>query len=226
MRIETPIAVPDDKAVMDLIDIIYTRRPYYGNRRITVELTKSYGLGIGRKRVRTLMRKMGIIAIYPKKNLSRANKEHKKYPYLLKNIEIDRVNQVWGIDISYIRMKEGWMYIVAVIDWYSRYIVSYELSITLEIEFCIKAIEKAYKIAIVEILNSDQGSHFTSDQFTAITTINGTQISMDSIGRAMDNIYTERFWRSLKYEDIYIKDYDTVIETKRGIKEYINFYNN
>ncbi len=211
---------------MDLIDIIYTDRPYFGSRRIQDALVKKYGLQINRKRVRRLMKKMGIVAIYPKKNLSKPDKEHKKFPYLLKDIEISKPNQVWGTDISYIRMKQGWMYIVAVIDWYSRYIVSYELSTTLEIEFCIEAIQKAYGVNKAEILNSDQGSQFTSEKFLKVPMGNGSKISMDSTGRALDNVFTERFWRTLKYEDIYIKDYETVSEAKQGITEYMNFYNN
>lgn len=211
---------------MDLIDIIYTQRPYFGSRRIQDALVKKYGLQINRKRVRRLMKKMGIVAIYPKKNLSKPNKDHTKFPYLLKDIEISKPNQVWGTDISYIRMKEGWLYIVAVVDWYSRYVVSYELSTTLEIDFCIHAIEGAYKIDKAEILNTDQGSQFTSEQFLKVPLGNETKISMDSVGRAIDNIFTERFWRTLKYEDIYIKDYETVQEAKQGIREYMNFYNN
>jgi putative transposase len=217
---------PNDKIYMDLIDKIYTDRPYFGVRRIQDTLLKKYGLIVNHKKVYRLMRKMGIVAIYPKKNLSKPDKGHTKFPYLLKAIEISRPNQVWGTDISYIRMKEGWIYIVAVIDWYSRYVVSYELSTTLEIDFCIKAIREAYKIEKAEILNSDQGSQFTSEQFLSIPMGNDTEISMDSTGRALDNIFTERFWRTLKYEDIYIKDYETVAEAKRGINDYMYFYNN
>lgn len=215
-----------DKELMDLIDIIYEQRPYFGSRRIRLELVKKYGLAVGRKRVRRLMRKMGLIAVYPKKNLSIANKEHVKYPYLLKDIEIEKPNQVWGTDITYIRMKKGWMYMVAVIDWYSRYIVSYELSTTLELDFCIQAIKKAYVNGKAEILNSDQGSQFTSEQFLEIPMGFDTKISMDSKGRALDNVFTERFWRAMKYEEVYIKDYETVQEAKEGIGKYVNFYNN
>lgn len=201
---------PNDKIYMDLIDKIYTDRPYFGVRRIQDALLKRHGLIVNHKKVYRLMKKMGIVAIYPKKNLSKPDKEHKKFPYLLKDIEILRPNQVWGTDISYIRMKEGWIYIVAVIDWYSRYVVSYELSTTLEIDFCINAIEGACKINKAEILNSDQESQFTSEQFLKVPMRNETKISMDSVGRAIDNIFTERFWRTFKYEDIYIKDYETV----------------
>lgn len=220
------IESPSDKIYMDLIDKIYTDKPYFGVRRIQDALLKRHGLILNHKKVYRLMKKMGIVAIYPKKCLSKPDKEHTKFPYLLKDIEISRPNQVWGTDISYIRMKQGWIYIVAILDWYSRYIVSYELSTTLEIDFCINAIEKAYKINKAEILNSDQGSQFTSEQFLKVPKENETRISMDSVGRAMDNIFTERFWRTFKYEDIYIKDYETVEEAKQGIREYMNFYNN
>lgn len=215
-----------DKELMDLIDIIYEDRPYFGSRRIRTHIVKNYGIKVGRKRVRSLMRKMGLIAVYPKKSLSIANKEHVKYPYLLKNIEIKKPNQVWGTDITYIRMKKGWLYMIAVIDWFSRYIVSYEVSTTLEIGFCINAIKKAYGKAKTDIINMDQGSHFTSEQFLSIPMRFDSKISMDSKGRALDNIFTERFWRTLKYEEVYIKDYETVQEAKEGIRKYVNFYNN
>jgi len=153
---------------MDLIDKIYTQKPIFGVRRIQDRLEKQYGIIVNHKKVHRLMIEMGITAIYPKKNLSKANKQHKKYPYLLMEIEIQRPNQVWGTDISYIKMKEGWIYIVAVIDWYSRYVVSYEISTSLENEFCIQALEKAYKINKAEILNTDQGSQFTSYERTIL----------------------------------------------------------
>lgn len=209
---------------MRLIDEIYTAKPFYGKRRITQELQQK-GIFIGIKKVRSLMNLMGIEAVYPKPNLSLRNSEHRVYPYLLRNVPVERVNQVWSTDITYIRMAQGFLYLVAIIDWYSRYVLSWKLSITLEKEFCIEALEEALTISIPEIFNSDQGSQFTSNDFTQKLLEKEIKISMDGRGRCLDNIFVERLWRTVKYEDIYIKDYSTPLEAKHGLTQYFHFYN-
>ncbi len=171
------------------------------------------------------MRLMGIEAIYPKGHLSQPHPGHKIYPYLLRNKTIEEVNQVWSTDISYIRMKHGWVYLVAITDWISRYVLSWNLSITLEVNFCIKALEKALDIATPEIFNSDQCSQFTSVAFLECLEERNIQISMYGKGRAMDNVFSERLWRSVKYEEVYLNDYATVSEARQGIGNYIDFYN-
>jgi putative transposase len=210
--------------VMRLIDEQYTKSPYYGSRRITAILSDR-GYPVSRQRVRRLMGLMGLEAIYPKSNLSKPHQLHKVYPYLLKNLDISRSNQVWGIDITYIPMHKGWLYLVAIIDWFSRYVVSWELSTSLEVDFCLTALNKALSLAIPEIVNSDQGSQFTSNEFTGILLSKGIKISMDGRGRAFDNIFTERLWRSVKYEEVYLKDYQIVQEAKEGIGNYLTLYN-
>lgn len=169
---------------------------------------------------------MGICAIYPKPNVSSKSKEHTIYPYLLGGVKIDRINQVWGTDITYISLNQGFIYLVAIIDWFSRYVLSYELSISLEKEFCIKALENGLKRAKPEIFNSDQGSQFTSDSFTQVLKDADIKISMDGRGRVFDNIFIERLWRSVKYECVYINNYEKVKEAIKGIGEYFDFYNN
>jgi len=215
---------PYSLELMHLIDEEYTKTPFYGSRRIR-EILKRKGYLVNRKRIQRLMRLMGIEAIYPKPNLSKPHPSHKVYPYLLRNKIVGRVNQVWGIDITYIRMKHGWVYLVAIMDWVSRYVLSWNLSITLEVDFCIKALEKALNIATPEIFNSDQGSQFTSVVFLECLEEKSIQISMDRRGRAMDNVFTERLPRSVKYEEVYLNDYTTVSEARQGIGNYINFYN-
>jgi len=210
--------------LMKLIDIEYTDKPYYGVKRMTAYL-KKIGYHVNIKRVRRLMRKMGLIAIYPKKNTSISNKEDKKYPYLLRNYSITKVNQVWSTDITYIPVKNGMVYLVAVIDWYSRYVLSWKLSNTMDVSFCVEALEEALAKGKPEIFNTDQGSQFTSNLFTGILLDSEIKISMDSKGRAFDNIFVERLWRSVKYEDIYIKEYGSLKDTKIGLKEYFKKYN-
>jgi len=212
---------------MDRIDTIYTKHPYYGNRRIKHELNKTHNIPIGRKHVRTLMEKMGLQAIYPKKNLSIPNTENAIYPYLLRNVEIEKSDHVWSTDITYIRLKEGFAYLIAIIDWFSRYVINWKLSNTLEIEFCLECLKESLKNKKRPmIFNSDQGSHFTSPQFTDILKGNEIQISMDGRGRCLDNIFVERLWRSVKQEDIYLKAYENVVQTRKGLNEYFRFYNN
>jgi putative transposase len=211
--------------LMGLIDKQYTKTPFYGSRRMTAYL-KRLDYDVNRKRIQRLMRMMGIEAIYPKPNLSKRGKENEVYPYLLKGLKITESNQVWATDITYIGMQRGWLYLTAIMDWHSRYVLSWELSTTLEVGFCIDALKKALIIGKPQIFNSDQGVQYTSSSFTQILKDNNIQISMDSRGRAFDNIFIERLWRSLKYEEVYIKDYSIVKEAREGIRTYFEFYNN
>jgi len=215
----------EDLRLKRLIDEQYTRTPFFGVRRIWAWLTIDKEERVNIKRVRRLMREMGLEAIYPKPNLSRANAKHKKYPYLLKGLAITRPNQVWGTDITYIRLTEGFVYLVAIIDWYSRYVVAWELSVTLDVQFCLDALERALEVARPEILNSDQGVQFTCQEFTARVEAANIRISMDGRGRALDNVFTERLWRSVKYEEVYLKDYTVVPMARENLGGYFGFYN-
>jgi putative transposase len=210
--------------LMKLIDEQYTRRPFYGSRRMTAWLRRQ-GYKVNRKRVQRLMRLIGIEAIYPRKRLSAASGEGKKYPYLLRGLVVERPNHVWCVDITYIRMLRGFLYLVAIMDWYSRYVLAWEISNTLEVGFCLEALEKALQISMPEIFNSDQGSQFTSKEFTGRLEEAGIQISMDGRGRVFDNIFIERLWRTLKYEEVYIHSYETVREAKESLERYFRFYN-
>ncbi len=211
---------------MNAIDEIYTKLPFYGSRRIAKELYRAKGTVVNRKRVQRLMRKMVLEAIYPRPNLSRANKEHKKYPYLLRGMEITRPNQVWASDITYIRIERGFMYLTVVMDWYSRSVLSWRLSNTLDSSFCVETLEEALKrYRKPEVFNTDQGSQYTSEAFTKVLLDEGIKISMDGKGRALDNVFVERLWRSVKYEEVYLKSYSTVQEVRSGLKEYFSFYN-
>lgn len=214
----------EEVSLRHAIDEIYTRHPVYGSRRITVEL-RSQGLCINRKRVQRCMREMGIEGICPGPNLSKRNLEHRVYPYLLGHVTPDRPNHVWGIDITYIRLKRGWMYLVAIIDWYSRYVVSWRLDQTLEMPFVLEAVKEALSKGTPSILNSDQGSHFTSPQYTELLEKSHVQISMDGKGRALDNIITERFWRTLKYEEVYLHEYESPRHARAQIAQFIRHYN-
>ena len=209
---------------MVLIDQLYMKRPFYGSRRMATAL-KQMGCCVNRKRIQRLMRQMGIQAIYPKPRLSLNEKEHKIYPYLLRDICVDRVDQVWCADITYIALRQGFMYLVAILDWYSRYVLSWQLSNTLDTAFCLEALDEALRIGVPEIFNTDQGSQFTSVAFTGRLKEADVKISMDGRGRVFDNIFIERLWRSLKYEDIYIRDYQTVLELSAGLDRYFRFYN-
>ena len=213
--------------LMQLIDKQYTKTPFYGVPKMTIFLRRKGHL-VNPKRIRRLMRKMGLEAIYPrsKRDLSLPDKSHKKYPYLLKGLEIVRPDQVWATDITYIRMYRGWVYLTAIMDWFSRYVIAWEVSLTLEADFCVTALEQALATSRPEIFNSDQGSQFTSDCFTGLLRDAGVLISMDGAGRAFDNIMVERLWRSVKYEEVYLKDYQTVAESKLGLGRYFEFYNN
>ena len=215
---------PENLFYMSLIDQKYIERPFYGSRRMTHYLN-NLGYQVNRKRIRRLMQIMGIQAIYPRPKTSIRGKDHKIYPYLLRGLIIDRVDQVWAADITFIPMAYGFMYLVAIIDWFSRYVLSWELSNTLDSDFCVTALTRSLKYGIPYIFNSDQGSQFTSHDFTDQLLTAGIQISMDGRGRVMDNIFIERLWRSLKYEDIYIKEYETVKQLYQGLEQYFDFYN-
>lgn len=221
-----PVEVSEETLrIMGRIDEIFTESPFYGSRRIREGLERE-GFIIGRERVQTLMQQMGLRAIYPRMNLSKKQPDHKIYPYLLTDIEIRYPNQVWSTDITYIRLKEGFLYLVAILDWYSRYVLSWRLSNSLDVHFCVEALEDALKKGCPGIFNSDQGSQFTSNDFTGILLSKGIAISMDGRGRVFDNIFTERLWRSVKYEEVYIKGYQAYKDAREGLDGYFSFYNN
>jgi putative transposase len=211
--------------LMRLIDEQYTRRPFYGAPRITDWLRK-LGHQVNHKRVQRLMRMMGLAAICPKRGLSKPAPGHRIYPYLLRGVKVVRVNQVWSTDITYVRLERGFVYLVAVMDWFSRYVLAWELSTTLDTSFCVSALEWALAGGVQpEIFNSDQGSQFTSEEFTRRLTDRSIQISMDGRGRALDNVFVERLWRTVKYEEIYLNDYPDVEAAVERLKQYFDFYN-
>jgi len=210
--------------LMHLIDEEFTAHPFYGSRRMTAWLN-SQGHRVNRKRIQRLMRIMGLEAIYPKQNLSKASKEHLKYPYLLRNMNISHPNQVWSSDITYIRLSRGFVYLTSVIDWYSRFVLSWKLSNSLENSFCIDALEEALLIGKPKIFNTDQGVQYTSEKFVNCLRGENIKISMDGKGRALDNIFVERLWRTVKYEDVYLNNYETPLEVSIGLKKYFKFYN-
>lgn len=206
---------------MEAIDKLYTKCPFYGVRRIANELK------VNRKRIHRLMRIMGIQAVFPKPNLSKNSVSHPVYPYLLKGVDIARPNQVWGVDITFIKMHNYFLYLVALIDWYSRYVLSWKLSDSLSTDFCLEALREALNIGVPDIHNSDQGVQFTSEDYLDILrSYPEIKISMDGRGRAFDNIFTERLWRTIKYEEVYLKDYQNYREAEKSLNEYFNFYNN
>lgn len=211
-------------AIKHRIDEIYTESPFYGSRRITAQLQREQVV-INRKQVQRHMRDMGIAGIAPGPNLSKRQHEHQIYPYLLRGVTITAPNEVWGIDITYIRLRTGWMYLVAVLDWFSRYVVSWALDQSLAMDFVLEAVEAALGRATPTIWNSDQGSHFTSPQYTQLLLATGVKISMDGKGRATDNIFTERLWRSIKYEEVYLHDYDSPRQARQQLATYLDFYN-
>jgi len=222
-------AAPESKENLDfmrLIDEEYLRHPFYGSRRLR-EFLKSKGYAVNRKRVKRLMQVLGVEAIAPKRNLSRAGKQDKKYPYLLSDLAIVRADQVWCSDITYIRLQSGFVYLTAVLDWQSRRVLSWDLSNTMETKFCTDVLEKALQRGRrPEIFNSDQGIQFTSDKFVEILEREEIKISRDGRGRALDNIIVERFWRSVKYEEVYLHDYADMNQARQAIGKYIEFYNN
>ena len=213
-----------DNNLMRLIDEQYTKTPFYGIRRITNAL-KNLGCEVNHKRIALLMRVMWIEAIYPKPRLSNSSKESKKYQYLLRGVSVERPNHVWSTDITYIRLRNGFVYLAAIMDWFSRYVISWVLSNTLDSFFCVEMLEKALNSAQPEIFNSDQGTQFTSEDFTRLLENNHIRISMDGRGRAYDNIFIERLWRTVKYEEVYLKEYDNIRDAKDNLRRYFNFYN-
>lgn len=207
------------------LDELYTEHPFLGSRKI-VQILTGEGITVGRHAIRRYRQEMGLETLFPKPKLSQpGGPEHRVYPYLLRDISIGRPNQVWGVDITYIRLVSGWMYLVAFLDWYSRYVVAWELSDSLEIAFVLSCMEAALAVAVPEIMNSDQGSHFTSERFTGRFESAGSRVSMDGRGRCMDNIFTERLWRSVKYEEVYLSEYDSPRDARRGLSRYLSFYN-
>jgi putative transposase len=210
--------------LMRLLDEQYTLTPYYGVRRMTAWL-RSQGYAVNRKRVARLLRTLGVETIYPKPHTSQAHPAHRVYPYLLRDVPITRVNQVWSTDITYIRLHGGFVYLVAVMDWFSRYVLSWALSITMDVGFCLEALEQALGVAHPDIFNSDQGAQFTSLEFTGRLVAAGIQISMDGRGRALDNVFVERLWRTVKYEEVYLKDYETPREATQQLGRFFVQYN-
>jgi len=214
----------EDERILEEMDKIYMDFPIYGSRRMSREL-KRRGFKVGRYKARSLMRILGVEAIYPRKRLSFPDKEHQIYPYLLRDVSIDRPDVAWATDITYIRLKHGFVYLVAVMDLYSRYIVSWKISNTLETGFCCEALKEALERKKPEYFNTDQGSQFTSKEFISILKSENIKISMDGKGRVIDNIFIERFWRTLKYEEVYTKSYESVWECKKSIGKFIEKYN-
>jgi putative transposase len=215
---------PEEVAIKHRIDELYTAHPFYGSRKLTVLLEREFA-PINRKRVQRYMREMGIAGICPGPNLSKRALDHRMYPYLLRSITAQAPNHIWGCDITYVRLRGSWLYLVAILDWFSRYVISWAFSDSLELPFVLDALGQALRIATPEIWNTDQGSQFTSPQLTSQLEAAGVRISMDGKGRAHDNIFTERLWRSLKYEEVYLADYDNPREARVGIGQYFQFYN-
>jgi len=220
-------AVPvraEELQLMRLLDEQYTATPFYGVRRMTAWL-RGLGYAVNPKRVRRLLRQMGLAAIYPKPRLSQRASGHAIYPYLLRGVTVTRVNQVWSADITYVRLAAGFVYLVAVLDWFSRYVLSWAVSITMDATFCLEALEQALRQGQPEIFNTDQGAQFTSQEFTTRLQKGGVRISMDGRGRALDNVFVERLWRTVKYEEVYLRDYHSVRDAREGLTSYFGFYN-
>jgi putative transposase len=214
----------ENLALMAAIDREYTAHPFLGSRRMA-KFLESHGHAVNRKRVQRLMRLMGLEAVYPKPKLSAGGLGHKVYPYLLRNVAIDRVDQVWSTDITYVPMPAGFMYLTAVIDWYSRYVISWRLSNTLDVDFCLEALDEALSCGCPEVFNTDQGVQFTSASYTARLEAAGAKVSMDGKGRCLDNVFVERLWRTVKYEEIYLYCHETVPELYDGLSRYFTYYN-
>jgi putative transposase len=223
----TPKVNEADLAAMDAIDRLFTKYPFYGVLRMQAALRREADITIGRDHTRRLMRLMGLEAIYPKprKNTSILDKQHAVYPYLLNGVIADHPNHIWGSDITYIRLEHGWCYLYAIIDWYSRFVVAWELSASMETDFCIRALRNAIEqYGIPEISNTDQGSQFTDREFIDVLKENDIRISMDGRGRCMDNIFTERLWRTVKYEEVYLKSYADIPDAQTNLAAYFRFY--
>ena len=207
-----------------LVDEIYTEYPFFGTRQMSSYL-RTNGHAVSREQIRSIYSKLGLHAICPGPHTSKPHPEHKVYPYLLRGVDVLRNNQVWSSDITYLRLRKGFAYLTAIIDWHSRYVLDWELSINLEADFCIETLERTLKKGICEIFNTDQGAQYTSNGFTQLLLTKGIRISMDGRGRALDNVFVERLWRSVKYEKIYLQEWDTVNEVRQGLQEYFHFYN-
>jgi putative transposase len=211
--------------VMKQIDELFTATPFLGSRRMVAWLAKYKNIFVNRKHVQRLMRMMRLEVIYPRPRLTIRDQQHKVFPYLLRGVTVDRVDQVWSIDITYIRLRNGFLYLTAIIDWHSRYVLAWELSNTLDAGFCVSTLERALRRGRPEIFNTDQGCQFTCDDFIAVLKAANIRISMDGRGRALDNIFVERLWRTIKYEEVYIKDYASGTDAFAGLKAYFQFYN-
>jgi len=217
---------PEELELMRRIDELHLKHPFFGSRRISQEL-RTQGMVVNRKRVQRLMRIMDLEGVAPKPNTSRPAPEHPVFPYLLRNLTVSRPNQVWAADITYIPLARGFAYLVAIMDWYSRRVLAWRLSNSLDTAFCVEALEDALaRFGQPEIFNTDQGSQFTAEAFTQVLRARGIRISMDGKGRCLDNVFVERLWRSLKYEEVYLNDYDNLVEARSGIGSYFAFYNN
>lgn len=221
---EAVLESEENLLLMRLIDEQYLKTPFYGSRKMTQHLC-GLSYGVNRKRVQRLMRIMGLEAIFPSPRTSQSHPEHRVYPYLLRGLEITQPMQVWSTDITYVPMPRGFMYLVAVLDWYSRYVLAWELSNTLDVSFCLEALERAFTEGKPDIFNTDQGAQFTSPRFTSELEQAGVRISMDGRGRALDNVFVERLWRSVKYEDLYLKAYEDGRALYEGLDAYFQFYN-
>jgi putative transposase len=220
------VLVDRDFELVRIVDGIFTDLPFYGSRKMVHEILRRHGLVVNRKRIQRIMRKLGLEAIVPWRSTSIPHPEHKKYPYLLRGVKITRPNHVWSTDITYVRTRNGYCYMAAIVDWYSRKVLSWKMSNTMDSSFCVDALEEAFAhYGSPDIFNSDQGSQFTSAPFIGALLERNVRISMDGKGRALDNVFIERFWRSLKYEDIYVKGYETLKDAKTGIGAYVEFYN-
>jgi putative transposase len=218
------LAYEEDLLLKRLLDEQYTRTPFYGSRRMTAWLAQQ-GHAVNRKRVVRLLAEMGLQAVYPRRGQSQPAPGHRIYPYLLRGVKVERVGQVFSTDLTYIRMRRGFVYLVAVMDWYSRYVLSWGVSTTMDQEFCVEALDKALAQAVPEIFNTDQGAQFTSEAFVGKLLEHGVRVSMDGRGRALDNVFIERLWRSVKYEEVYLKEYETVRDAVQGLGAYFRFYN-
>lgn len=215
----------EDLALMRIIDALHLECPFAGSRMLR-DLLNLMGIRVGRRRVRTLMQRMAIEALYRKPNTSRKHPQHQVYPYLLRHLKVERPNQVWAMDLTYIPMARGFIYLAAVVDWYSRKVLSWRVSITMDVQFCLDAVQEAIdKYGTPEIFNTDQGSQFTSLAFTDLLKANGIRISMDGKGCWRDNVFVERLWRTIKYEEVYLRAYDTVSQAKASLGRYLDFYN-
>jgi putative transposase len=220
-----PVPISEEElAIMKRLDELYTAHPFLGVRKLTVLLAQN-GYRVNHKRVSRLMREMGLETIYAKPKTSIMAPENKIYPYLLRDVPIVTPDQVWATDLTYIRMHQGFIYLSAILDWFSRYIIAWGLSITMDLEFCLEVLEQALALGKPGIFNSDQGSQYTSPQHTGALEAAGIRVSMDGRGRYLDNIFTERLWRTIKYEEVYLKDYETIQEARSSIKAYIQYYN-